>query len=349
MSVIECYKSKVPVKQLCDWTLYPHSSYCYKPRAGEKGIKPSLVTKKTDGSTVANDKLVDDIRTILSSDFVCYGYHKITFALRQMNYVINPKKVYRLMDQNHLLLGKIIKTQGKRQWVKHRRITALKPMEYLCLDIKYLWVEGEKRYYYLLTILDVYSRKVLEWVLQKSIRQMDVIQMLRKLNVEHGLKGVNIRNDNGSQFIAHSVRNFLRSSEANQEFTHIATPEENSYIEAYHSIYEREVVQRFEFGSFYEAKLTTAAYVHFYNHKRLHGGIGMKTPEKRWNEYYQSFKSDRQLLAQESESMSRASANAGACNALDIDKDSANFANRMMNDEKPILNQIEKSVQLIGG
>jgi hypothetical protein len=53
-------------------------------------------------------------------------------------------------------LGKTIRTSGKRQWVKHRKITAVKPMEYLCLDIKYLWVAAEQRFYYLLTIIDVY-------------------------------------------------------------------------------------------------------------------------------------------------------------------------------------------------
>ena len=153
-------------------------------------------------------------------------------------------------------------------------------MEYLCLDIKYIWVHGEHRWYYLLTIIDVYTRKVLEWILQRSVRKMDVINIFRKLNAQYGIKGVNIRNDNGSQFIANNVREFLRSVEANQEFTHIATPEENSYIEAYHSIIQREVVERYEFAGYYEAKQTFVAYVEFYNNERLHGGIDYKTPQQ---------------------------------------------------------------------
>jgi transposase InsO family protein len=64
-----------------------------------------------------------------------------------------------------------------------------------------------------------------------SIRQMDLINLLRRVNQNHELKGVILRNDNGSQFIAHSVRNFLKSSAVKQEFTHVATPEENSYID----------------------------------------------------------------------------------------------------------------------
>ena len=70
--------------------------------------------------------------------------------------------------------------------------------------------------------------KVLRWILQKSVRKIDIINLFRKINLQYGIKGVNIRNDNGSQFIANDVRQFLRATQANQEFTHIATPEENA-------------------------------------------------------------------------------------------------------------------------
>lgn len=283
--MLEKYQDKAPVKDLCSWIVLPRSSYYYKPSGGEKGSKPSIETSKKDGTIVPNTDVVDKIRAILSGEFVCYGYQKITIQLKREDFIINHKKVYRLMDQNSLLLGKTIKTNGKRQWVKHRKIKAVKPMEYLCLDIKYLWVHGEKRFYYLLTILDVYSRKILKWILQKSVRKIDVINLFRIINLQYGIKGVNVRNDNGSQFIANDVRQFLRAAEANQEFTHVATPEENAYIEAYHSILETEVVQRFEFESYYEARLTIETYVDFYNNRRLHGGIDFKTPAEKWNDF----------------------------------------------------------------
>lgn len=345
--LINQYKRKAPLQDLCKWVMLPRSLYYYKPTGGIKGIKPSTHTCRQDGSMTGNDDVVEEIKAILSGEFVCYGYLKVTHELRNQDYIINPKKVYRLMDECNLLLGKVIKTQGKRQWVKQRKITAQKPLEYLCLDIKYVWVDGEKRHYYLLTVIDVFTRKVLCWILQKSIKQMDVIRLLRKLDLEHSLKGVNVRNDNGSQFIAHKVRFFLRSSEANQEFTHIATPEENSYIEAYHSIFESEVVQRFELNSFYEANMTITAYVEFYNNRRLHGGLHFKTPENVWNEYYDSLSTDKPQIAQVSEAMSRESACADSCLALDIDGDTANFADRLMNEN--VLNSFELNVQLNGG
>ena len=59
---------------------------------------------------------------------------------------------------------------------------------------------------------------------------MDVINIIRRINRAFGIKVDKVRNDNGSQFIAIDVYQFLRTAEAFQEFSHIATPEENAYI-----------------------------------------------------------------------------------------------------------------------
>jgi putative transposase len=107
----------------------------------------------------------------------------MTEELRDMEYQINHKKVYRLMKENKLLCGTRIKVQGKRKWVNHRRIESKMPMEYLCLEIKYLWVQGDKRWYYQLAIMDVYSRRILCWIFQRSVRQNDVIALMRMLDL----------------------------------------------------------------------------------------------------------------------------------------------------------------------
>lgn len=348
------YKTQIPMNYLCKWLSIPRSVYYYHPSNNRKGISPSQITFKRDGTMVSNTIVVDEIKKILSDDFVCYGYQNVTAVLKNMNFIINHKKVYRLMDESNLLLGKIIKTQGKREWVKFRKISASKPMEYLCWDIKYIWVPGERKNYYLLSLMDVYSRRIIDWILQSSIRKIDMLKMINRVHLTHDLKGVTVRNDNGSQFIANKVRHYLRTLEANQEFTHIATPEENSYIEAFHSILEREVIKRFDFTSFYDTKLTLTAYMHFYNTKRLHGSLKRITPMQKWNEYYFPLSSDKPLSAQVSENMSRVSACADTGLALDIFEDTATFANRMINENKGEarmnnLHYLNKSVQVIGG
>jgi transposase InsO family protein len=234
------------------------------------------------GEIVSNESVVDKIRSILSGPYTAYGYHQTTDELREWGYYINDKKVYRLMDENHLLLGKKIKTKGKREFVKFRRISAKRPLEHICLDIKFIWVQGEKRWYYLLSVMDIYSRFILIWILQPSVRQYDVIDLMRKLHLMYNLKSVTIRNDNGAQFIAHKVRNYLKQLEARQEFTHVATPEENSYIESFHSIMQRELIDRHHFESYYESKLHMEKYMWWYNYKRRHEQIGNVTPSRKW-------------------------------------------------------------------
>jgi hypothetical protein len=79
------------------------------------------------------------------------------------------------------------------------------------------------------------------------------------------------------------VRSFLVQLEAKQEFTHIATPEENAYIEAFHSILQRELIDRFEFSSYYEAKQHLEKYMQWYNYERKHRKLGRITPHQKWS------------------------------------------------------------------
>lgn len=280
------YKGKASVYNLCRWAGIAKSSLYYQAHPGPRGIRPSTHTMIANVGLVQNTLVTDQIRAILSMDYCAYGYRKVTEELRDMEYHINPKKVYRLMKQSHLLCGKNIRVEGKRQWVKYRRIDARRPMEYLCLDIKYIWVQGEHRWYYQLAIMDVFSRRILSWIFQRSIRHTDVISLMRWLDLRFGLKGVIIRNDNGSQFIAHRVREVLQSLEAEQEFTHVATPEENAYIEAFHSIEQRELINRHSFSGYYDAKQHIEKYMHWYNYRRKHGAIGFITPMQKWDKFY---------------------------------------------------------------
>lgn len=271
----------MPRTQLCQWLDLPRSVSYYRPRLGKPGAKPSQLTLRLDGSWVPNQEVVEHIWKWLDDEFNAYGYEYVTHELKT-DYVINKKKVYRLMKEANLLMGKVFRPAGKREFVQFRRITTTRPLEYLCWDIKYAWVAGERRNYFLLSVMDVYTRKILDWIFQPNIRQMDLINLVRQVNREHELKGIIIRNDNGSQFIANRVRQFLKTSEVKQEFTHVATPEENSYIEAFHSILDQIVVQRYEFDSYYEAKETLRRFFNHYNYNRRHRSLGFITPQEKW-------------------------------------------------------------------
>ncbi len=253
--MIQLFEKKAKKSWLLGWSGLSPSTYYYHPLTGKRGRKPSTHTQLTDGSIIRNESVVIAIRFVLAEEFMLFtGYVKITRDLQGYGFLINKKKVYRLMKEQHLLCGAVIRTRGeKRQFVKFRVQAPVKPMEQLCMDIKYVYIHGERRNALLLTILDVYSRRILAQVLWWRIRKEQVLWLLHKLLQEHTTKGITLRNDNGSQFLAYAVRDYLQEQHISQEFTHIATPEENCFIEAYHSILDKQLLQTTEFTDIEEA------------------------------------------------------------------------------------------------
>jgi len=122
-------------------------------------------------------------------------------------------------------------------------------------------------------------------MLRPSIKKGDVLVMLSLMLLEYKAEGIALRNDNGSQFIAIAVRQYLKEKGVYQEFSDVATPEDNAYIEALHSILQREVIERFEFESIYHAQMVIDRYYKWYNEKRRHGSLKGQTPNTVWNQY----------------------------------------------------------------
>jgi len=92
------------------------------------------------------------------------------------------------------------------------------------------------------------------------------------------ISGIRMRSGNGTRFICNTVENFLSTMNIPHERIHPATPKEDAHIESFNSILEREVIRRFEFEIFVEAKSTISRCVDFHNNGRLHSGIGHITP-----------------------------------------------------------------------
>jgi len=156
-------------------------------------------------------------------------------------------------------------------------------MECLEMDIKMVWVPSTGKNAYLLSIIDVHTRRILKDYFSFTIKQTHLIAFLSSLFEEYQYPtSVVIRSDNGSQFIAKNVREYL--SLIGVEFTHVATPEENAHIEAYHGILKKEIFQRFEYITFGQIEQILKRYVLFYNKERLHGLLGRITPMEKWKE-----------------------------------------------------------------
>ncbi len=263
------------------------SSYYRIPRDGKKGNKPSVLTYHKTKGWVEQSVIISAIKTILSHEFIDCGYRLMCSYLKKDGYLINHKKLYRIMKEANMLKleHRINRSGSGRKFVKFRKVNTSRPMECLEMDIKMVWIPKIGKNAYLLSIIDVHTRRILKDYFSFSIKQKQVIKLLSLIFEEFEYpQNIVIRSDNGSQFIAKSVREYLGLTGVNQEFTHIATPEENAHIEAYHGILKKEVFQRFEYKSFGEIEQILKRYVNFYNNDRHHGLLGRITPMEKWNQ-----------------------------------------------------------------
>jgi len=258
------------------------SSWYYKPKpdALPKGIKVSTHTSKWDGIQIPNEQVVDDIRALLSEEFVDYGYFKVTkWLARNKGYQINKKKVYRLMTDTQLIKKSIPKQPRRRLWVSDFVPRPSLCFSHLEIDIKYHWVAGENRNVQTLTVIDVKSRWVLGQLMDYSLRHPQVKELFDQIFMAYPMpKSFYVRCDNGSQFIEQSVQRYFEKAGVKQEFCQPATPQQNAHIESYHSIVEKVICQRYEFNSLIEAQQCYNRFIIFYNYRRIHSGIGYLSP-----------------------------------------------------------------------
>jgi len=236
-------KEGYPKKLVLEVLGIARSSYYYRPvsNKGKKGRPKSTNTLTRDGTLVSNKQVIKDIEEILTGEFVDYGYLKVTHWLRQeKGYIVNPKKIYRLMNEQGLL-NKFVRTKrSKRNWVKQLLPDTKEAFDYMEFDIKYLYVAGQNRNALLLTVIDVQTRWVLGQVMSWDIKNPCVIRLFDQIFAVYPLpKHFYVRNDNGSQFEAQKVQEYFEENGVTQEFCKPATPEQNAHIESYHSILER--------------------------------------------------------------------------------------------------------------
>lgn len=267
-------------KEVCRITEVQRSVVYYLNKDNKPGRKPSAATMFKN-EIVTEQRVLASIKGLLNHEFLNYGYFKISKQLKIDGFVINKKKVYRIMKNHNLLKPQRIRTRGKRNFIRFRKPLAERPLTYFEMDIKYIYIPQERRNAYLLSIIDVHSRKVIGHIFKRSIRKMDVINLWQSLkSYLNDFKKVTIRNDNGSQFIANDVRGYFQYHNIHHEFTNIATPEDDGHIEAFHSILEREFLTRNDYTSFDEMKSAIDRFMKCYNEERLHGSLNYRTPEQ---------------------------------------------------------------------
>lgn len=271
--------------------LSKHQLY-HKSKGTKPGKRPTHVTKWKNHDTQLviqrpNEELVEDIIRILSNSDLPNWYRTVTTTLQVQGWYVNHKKVYRLEKEN-ALLGKARKKKG-RTFVKFRRVTPNGPLEILEMDIKYQWIEGKKRYAYILTVIDTFTRYVLHWAVGYEMKQEQVKQVweyviahyLQEADLLNKSIEVEVRNDNGKQFCAEMIQSYFEENHLNQVFTHPYSPEENGHVESFHKTLGGSLKNNY-YENLEQLKKRLITFYLTYNNERHHGSIAKLSPRYFW-------------------------------------------------------------------
>lgn len=214
----------------------------------------------------------------LASKYGRYGYRRITALLRAEGWQVNHKKVERIWREEGL---KVPAKQIKRArlYFNDGSCIRLRPI-YKNHVWSYDFVQerlhnGKK--IRLLTVIDEYTRKCLRIEIKPNLNATHVLEVLAELFLKEGLPDY-IRSDNGSEFTAQKVQNWLKKLNVKTAYITPGSPWENGYNERFNGILRDELLNGEIFYTLNEAQTLVEQWRKHYNQVRPHSSLGYKPP-----------------------------------------------------------------------
>ena len=214
----------------------------------------------------------------LARSFGRYGYKRITGLLQMAGWNVNAKRVQRIWRSEGL---KVPKRQPKRGrlWLNDGSCIRLRPEHR-----NHVWAydfvaekTSDGRTLKLLTVVDEYTRECLAIVVARRLTNHDVLMTVADLFLEYGVPE-HIRSDNGPEFVATAVRQWLADLGVTTLFIEPASPWENGYIESFNGKLRDELLNGEIFFTLREAQILVANWRRLYNGLRPHSSLGQRPP-----------------------------------------------------------------------
>ena len=214
----------------------------------------------------------------LASEYGRYGYRRITAMLRWEGWKVNHKRVERLWGQEGL---KVPSKQPKRRrlWLHDGSCVRLR-----AAHRDHVWSYDfmqertpDGRAIRLLTVVDEYTRECLAIDVKRRMNHQDVLDRLERLFVERGVPQY-IRPDNGAEFTARAVQDWLQDLQVQTLYIEPGSPWENGYVESFNGKLRDELLNVELFDTLWEAQVLTQRWRRIYNQERPHSSLGYRPP-----------------------------------------------------------------------
>jgi putative transposase len=207
-----------------------------------------------------------------------YGYRRIAALLRSCGWEVNVKRVERIWRREGL---KVPTRQPKRGrlWLNDGSCVRLRP-ERVNQVWSYDFVEDrthDGRKFRMLNVIDEFTRECLAIRICRRLRSTDVIDVLSELMVVRGAPS-HVRSDNGPEFTAKAVREWINGVGSRTAFIEPGSPWENGYCESFNARLRDELLNGEVFYTLAEAKVVIEGWRRHYNAIRPHSALGYRPP-----------------------------------------------------------------------
>ncbi len=214
----------------------------------------------------------------LASAYGRYGYRRITALLRREGWRVNHQRLERIWRQEGLKVPKKQPRRG-RLWLNDGSCLRLRPAW-----PNHVWSydfvadrTSDGRPLKMLTVVDEFTRECLAIDVERRADAMRVLERLAALFIERGAPDY-LRSDNGGEFTARAVRNWLNRVGVKTLFIAPGSPWENGYVESFNGKFRDECLNGETFDTVLEAKVLIERWRREYNQVRPHSALGYRPP-----------------------------------------------------------------------
>ena len=212
----------------------------------------------------------------LSAEHPRYGYRRIAALLRREGWRVGKRHIQRLRRREGL---RVPPTKRK---VSRRGASTGLPTTATHRNHVWTWdfiadATGRGGSLKLLTILDEYTRECHVLWAARALKATDVLHWLQQAIEKHGAPEY-LRSDNGSEFIAKIVQQWLKEQQIKTIYIDPGSPWQNGFVESFHGRFRDECLNREQLWTLTEARIVVGDYRQQYNQVRPHSRLGYESP-----------------------------------------------------------------------
>lgn len=245
-------------------------------REGLVGLKDKKPTPKRQWNSLT--PVEEQVILKVADNYPEFSCREISYYITDnKNFSVSESTVYRLLKREGLVREQVVESfpATKEYHTKPSYVN-----EQWQTDATYLHVEGWG-WFYLISVLDDYSRKIISWKIQNTMMANDFIEVLEDACHKVGLtkeQMPNLVSDRGPALISDDLKNFLNERNIHHILASPYHPQTNGKIERYHKSLKSKVKLHI-YGCPNKLKEEVGKFISYYNKNRYHESLGNVTPD----------------------------------------------------------------------